>query len=237
MKEAKKQLLHIGCGVKDSNKLPPVFRKPEWQEIRLDNDASVEPDILEDIFELDKVKKESMDGIFTAHHLQKLPHHRIPAALKEIYRVMKEDGLLVACVPDLQALAAYVAEGTADQALYEEQGRKVTPIDMLYGSETVPVHAGLTAHAFARLLLDAGYCNIVVRRDWIWLWASAHKMDVKNPERKHQAQITTLKMQGPNGQNLPFWYMRKMQINETPDLRTDDIDSPPALWKKIGLKK
>ncbi len=37
--------LHVGCGPKRKDQTTPGFNRPDWQEIRFDIDASVQPDI------------------------------------------------------------------------------------------------------------------------------------------------------------------------------------------------
>jgi hypothetical protein len=39
-------VLHVGCGAYDRNKLPPVFQENRWREIRLDIDPAVSPDFI-----------------------------------------------------------------------------------------------------------------------------------------------------------------------------------------------
>src|SRR4051794_39138949 len=56
-----KTVLHVGCGQYSPEKLHPHFRGPGWQEVRLDIDPGVKPDIVCSITDMSAVPSESVD--------------------------------------------------------------------------------------------------------------------------------------------------------------------------------
>jgi SAM-dependent methyltransferase len=175
-----RQLLHAGCGPKGSE-LPPDLRS--YHEVRLDADAGVNPDILASIVAMPAVPTESFDAVYCSHTLEHLFPHEVALALKEFHRVLKEDGLLLVYVPDLQSVGAMLAQDKADEPIYLSAIGPVTPLDMIYGhrasvaaGQVLMAHkTGFTASVMRRALALAGFPNPEIRRDRIHLMVRAIK--------------------------------------------------------------
>ena len=92
----KKQLLNVGCGPLGR---PHGFAGFEnWQEIRLDIDVSVQPDVLGTMTDMSAVATGSIDAIVSSHNIEHLYPHEVPVALAEFVRVLKDDGMvLITC--------------------------------------------------------------------------------------------------------------------------------------------
>ena len=244
MTNKKKKVLHVGCGPYSPEKLPQIFRGSEWEEVRLDIDEKVKPDIVSSMTDMPMVEQGSMDALFSSHNVEHLYRHQVQTALKEFHRVIADGGNLVVTLPDVQTTCAYVAEGVLDEPLYESPGGPIAPIDVLYGwtksiangNHYMAHKTGFTAKTLARHMLAAGFSNVVVRRVWLDLWATGTKLPEGHPNRKMQAQIINDKMVGPKGQRLPFWYERLLVLQSQADSRTDELDVPPKVWKPLGLK-
>ena len=71
-----KKLLHVGCGPK--HPLPAFLTGDEWQEIRLDIDPNVKPDIIASITHMAAVDNASVDGVYSSHNLEHLFAHEVP---------------------------------------------------------------------------------------------------------------------------------------------------------------
>lgn len=243
MTEPTKKILHVGCGAYNPEKLPEGFRGAEWEEIRLDIDAKVNPDIVSSMTDMPMVETGSMDALFSSHNVEHLYRHQVPGALKEFFRVIKPGGQVMITLPDVQTVSAYIAEGVLDDSLYDSPAGPIAPVDILYGwtasiaqgNHFMAHKTGFTAKTLAQHLLAAGFSNITVRRQWLDLWAVGLKLPENHPQRKMQARIVNTKLQGPAGQRLPAWYERMLVLQSNPEARTDELDTAPRLWKPLQL--
>ena len=66
-----KRFLHVGCGPKYKDSTTPAFASGDWQEVRLDIDKSVYPDIISSVLDLSIIDSESFDAIFPVTTLSK----------------------------------------------------------------------------------------------------------------------------------------------------------------------
>jgi len=111
----------VGCGQYNAYALHPVFQAGNWQEIRLDLNPDVQPDIVASITDLEPVADESMGAVWSSHNIEHLYTHEVPIALREFYRVLKPEGFLLATLPDLQQVAEQVSQGNLEETLYERR--------------------------------------------------------------------------------------------------------------------
>ena len=80
-----KIVLNVGCGYPLRQKLHPHFRGPEWREVRLDLDPSVQPDIVCSITDMRPVETAaSADAVWSSHNLEHLQRHEVPLALGRV---------------------------------------------------------------------------------------------------------------------------------------------------------
>lgn len=239
-----KTVLHVGCGSYDPNKLPEVFRSNDWKEIRLDIDERAKPDIVASMLDMQAVENDSVNAVYSSHNIEHLYLHQVPQAMKEFHRVVKPGGQIVLTLPDAQTVAAYVAQGHLEEPLYDSPSGPISPHDILYGwtpeiargNHFMAHKTGFTATSLARHLLMAGFSNVLVDRQWVNLWAVAHKLPEDHPKRVMKAQIRNKEMQGPKGQRLPSWYERMLVMQADPEAKLDNLSAPTAMWKPLGLK-
>jgi ubiquinone/menaquinone biosynthesis C-methylase UbiE len=158
-----KKLLHVGCGP-----VPPM-QKEGWDEIRLDIDPAVKPDIVGSITSI-PMEDNSVDGVYSAHNLEHLYSHEVPVALKEFFRVLRKGGSVVIAVPDIHAVAVAVASGELDQVLYTSPSGPVTPADVLWGFQPCVASGngfyqhktGFTKGTLEKRLTEAGFKAVTV---------------------------------------------------------------------------
>jgi predicted SAM-dependent methyltransferase len=113
-----KTFLHIGCGPKRKDQTTQGFNTPQWQEVRLDIDASVNPDTTGTMTDMSGVADGSVDAVFSSHNIEHLYPHEVPKALAEFIRVLRPRGFLIVTCPDLQSVCALVAEDKLTEAAY-----------------------------------------------------------------------------------------------------------------------
>lgn len=128
-----KTLLHVGCGPKYKDRTTAGFNTPEWQEIRLDIDPAVKPNVIGSMTDMSAVASASVDAIFSSHNIEHLYPHEVALALAEFRRVLKPNGFAVITCPDLQSVCKLIAEDRLTEAAYHSPAGPIAPLDILYG--------------------------------------------------------------------------------------------------------
>ncbi|WP_019501976.1 tetratricopeptide repeat protein [Pseudanabaena sp. PCC 6802] len=181
--EAKKTVLHVGCGPYSTTGLHLAFQSPEWQEIRFDIDPGVQPDIVGTLTDMTAVGSNAVNAIWSSHNIEHLYPHEVPIALKECYRVLKPGGLALITLPDLQKVAEFIAEGKLETPLYNSPSGGISALDIIYGLGVAIANGnyymahrtGFTAETLRNKLVDAGFIDAIVCREGLNLWAKAYK--------------------------------------------------------------
>jgi SAM-dependent methyltransferase len=163
-------LVNVGCGPRNGSKLPSHF--DDWQQLRVDIDASVEPDIVADLTDLSAIADRSADAVWAAHCVEHLYQHQVKVALAEFRRVLRDDGFVCVIVPDLQTVAHYVAADRLHETLYESPAGPVTPHDIVFGfgaaiagGKTSMAHrCGFTPSMLQRCFSELPFGEVLLRR-------------------------------------------------------------------------
>ncbi len=153
-----KTLLHVGCGRNRKDRTTAGFNTSEWDERRLDIDASVEPDIVGTMTDMSAVASASVDAIFSSHNIEHLYPHEVPTALGEFRRVLRDDGFVVLTCPDLQSVCELIAQDRLTEPAYQSPAGPIAPLDILYGFRPAMARGNLfMAHrcGFTRKVLGA----------------------------------------------------------------------------------
>jgi hypothetical protein len=179
-------LLHVGCGHATLDSIPLTgFHQSNWQEVRLDADESVDPDIVGTMVNMDAVADGYADALFSSHGIEHLYWHDVPMALAEFRRVLKKDGFVVITCPDVQAAAQMIAEDKMFETAYQSAAGPITPFDILYSyrpfvaanPEWMSHHCGFTLSTLIAVLKDAGFATVngMRRPSGFDLWVLASK--------------------------------------------------------------
>lgn len=136
-----RSFLHVGCGRACKPYVAPGLLAEEWNEIRLDIDPAVAPDVVASMLDMALVPTESVDAVYSSHNLEHLYPHEVPVALAEFFRVLKPAGVLVLTCPDLQSICHLVVADKLDEPAYFSPVGPIAPLDVLYGLRS-PIAAG-----------------------------------------------------------------------------------------------
>ncbi len=176
------------------------FNTDDWQEIRLDIDPLVSPDVTGTMTDMSAVATGSVDAIFSSHNIEHLYPHEVPVALAEFHRVLSDDGFAVITCPDLQSVCALVAEDKLLDAAYTSPAGPIAPLDILYGLRGSMARGNLyMAHrcGFTRKVLDGtlqscGFKAIATyargHAPYFDLWALASKKERSEDEMTQLAK-------------------------------------------------
>jgi len=191
------RFLHVGCGQKRKDRTTRGFAGPEWDEVRLDIDPEADPDVVASMTDMVPVADGSMDALYSSHNIEHLYEPEVVPALREFRRVLAPDGFAVITCPDVQAVAAVVAEGKLLEPLYHSPAGPIAPIDTLFGLRSALARgnhymAHRTAFTSATLSLSlrqAGFGKVIVRRrpDHYELWAAATRSDAPDERLRELA--------------------------------------------------
>ena len=128
-----KTLLHVGCASLNISDLKG-FNNDKWAEIRFDIDKNRNPDIIGTIVDLSIVETGSVDAVYSAYNLDHIYPHEVPIALKEFFRVLKNDGIAIIKCPDIQSVCEAIGKDKLLDVFYQSPVGPITPIDILFGN-------------------------------------------------------------------------------------------------------
>ena len=189
----KSKFIHVGCGYKTKSATTRGFNSENWTEIRFDIDPDVNPDVVGSMTEMSTIVDNSVDAIFSSHNIEHLYPHEVPLALNHFNRVLNSRGYVVITCPDLQSVAALVAEDCLTDTAYNSPAGPITPLDILYGHRVAMAkgnlymahRCGFTQKVLTATLLSAGFKKTILRRrpsPYYDLWAIATKFDSEDKE-------------------------------------------------------
>jgi SAM-dependent methyltransferase len=178
----KKRLLNAGSGPAASVRLWEFFSASDYDEVRLDIDASVKPDLVSSFCDMrNQVADGSFDAVWSSHSLEHLHAHEAPIALAEFRRVLRADGFAIITCPNVAAAARLLETEDIEHVVYHSAAGPVRILDILYGHahsiESGRVHmahhTGFTAARLGRLAAHAGFVEArVLEGDDFDLWAA-----------------------------------------------------------------
>ena len=159
-----KTFLHVGSGLLNKSDCLG-FNNDNWKEIRLDIDENVNPDIVGTLTDMNLVETGSVDAVYSCHNIEHIFPHEVPIALREFYRVLKEDGIVVITCPDIQSVGEALTQDKLIETLYESPMGPVTAFDILYGHRKTTLDGnvfmihkgGFTYSTLDKAFLETGF--------------------------------------------------------------------------------
>ncbi len=236
MADNKKIVLHVGCGPVNELTFHNHFKNGEWQEIRLDIDPDVHPEIVASLTDMRVVPSNSVDAVWSSHNVEHLFPHQVPVALREFMRVLKPDGFALITLPDLQAAAELVVADELDGVAYISPAGPIAAHDIIYGlgsetacgNEFMCHRTGFTAKKLYWTLIAAGFAEVLVQRDRFSLWATAYKQHPQ--ELKALAGVDTeIYVPSPDDQITTCYRVWQEQHQPTPEHKAL-CDQRARLW-------
>ena len=153
------KVLHIGCG---GNRLP--WWLEDVEETRLDIDSQHNPDIVASMLDLGDIGE--FDVVYCSHALEHLHWHEVDMALKEFLRVLRDRGLAIIFVPDVEGVQAN------EEVLFDAPCGPITGLDLIYGHRELIKEnphmqhkTGFMMHTLDKKLQEAGFTNVNVKRE------------------------------------------------------------------------
>lgn len=192
-----KVFVNVGSGVTGEGRLPPMFEG--WRQLRVDIDPETHPDVVADLTDLSRIEDACADAVWASHCVEHLYRHEVGAALGEIRRILRPDGLACILTPDLQTVASVIAEDRLHEVLYQSPAGPITPHDVVFGfghdvarGRIHMAHrCGFTPAVMVQSLSEAGFDTFVIRRRPYELFAVARRTPWTSDEER-MAQLAAL---------------------------------------------
>ena len=194
-------LVNAGCGPL-GGWLPAMFQS--WQQLRVDIDPAVSPDVVASITDMSPIATGTADAFWSAHCVEHLYEHSIAEALSEFYRILAEGGFGCIIVPDLQAIARYIAEDKAHEVIYTSPAGPITAHDMVFGlgsalarGRAAMAHrCGFTPSLMIQRLQALPFGEIILRRrtNALELAAVVRKSQVPSTPEQRAALLAALEL-------------------------------------------
>ena len=148
--------LHLGCGKKKIH---------GW--INIDGNKEVEPDLVEDIFELPSFKPFTCSLIYFSHGPEHCPKNKTIEIFKLWHSLLYHGGILRVSVPDMAKVCEdYVENRDLDilsNFIHGSQRESYGGLDIHYTS--------FDQKTLTKCLLDAGFSNV---KEWDWRTTEPH---------------------------------------------------------------
>ena len=127
-----KRVLNVGSG--GNTNIPVDFK--DWEQVTLDINPEVEPDIVLDARDMHTLDPAQYDAVFSSHALEHFYKHEVESIVRGMMHVLKPDGTVYAIVPNVPRLLDLMRERQydLDDVFYRVDGRMpVSFHDVLYG--------------------------------------------------------------------------------------------------------
>jgi predicted SAM-dependent methyltransferase len=166
--------LNAGCGPTAAKRIAPLLASQAWEELRLDVDTDVNPDVVGSVTELTSIfPPSSFDAIWCSHVMEHLYAHEVYPTLLQFRQILKPGGFALVLCPDLESVAEHLLKHGLASVAYVSSAGPIRPLDMIYGhsgaiqeGRTYMAHrTGFTTERLGNLMLEAGFPVVNVRSE------------------------------------------------------------------------
>lgn len=195
-----KIVINAGCGPLGSGRLPAIFH--DWQQLRVDLDPAVDPDVIADITDMAAIPSGYADAVWSSHCVEHLYAHQVGQAFAEIFRVLGDQGFACIIVPDLQAIGTYLSSDRLHEVIYDSPAGPVTAHDTLFGFEPAIMrsrtrmahHCGFTPTLFLQRLSEVLFAEVVLRRLSTFELAAVVRKQASFDAAERESLLTALEL-------------------------------------------
>ena len=179
------RVLNVGGG----SRIIPV-KYEGWEQVLLDIDPTVEPDICCDARELfgKEEQKDRFDTVYCSHCLEHFYYHDVATVLKGFLYALNDDGYVDITVPNINGMFADMKSRNLDiHDIWYRTGENlpITFHDVLYGWNTAMKdgnlyyahRCGFTPTSMSNALTIAGFGSVWVSDQNANIHAIAHKKE------------------------------------------------------------
>jgi hypothetical protein len=237
----KKIVASLGWSSAYVGRLHGYFNPQNWHEVRIDAETDTQADLLQHPHNLPMIADSSVDGVYIGHVLHRYSFHEAKLILQEAVRIMKDGGVLIASVPDLQLASIYAANDEMEAAIYTSPAGGITALDMTFGFQKFVAtgdaarqhRSGYSLASFGNFLRDAGLSNLNITRQAYDLQGVGLKLPYGHPERVERIMLQTEPANRPNAPAIPAPAAAQTTAVRYADL----LEGEPQRWKPLNLKK
>lgn len=180
-----RKVLNVG-GNSKTIAIPEIY--DGWQQVWLDIDPAVQPDVLCDAREMHTLPAATYDAIYCSHNLEHYYQHDVKKVLAGFRHVLKDDGFIHIRVPDIGAVMKAFVENDMDinDVLYVSPAGPITIQDVVYGwgreiersgNDFFAHKTGFTETSLLATLMEAEFYQIYSGADEFEVNAIAFKDD------------------------------------------------------------
>lgn len=248
--EGKSTVLHIGIFAATAQTLHKSFHTDAWHVVRLDTRTDMNPDFIGSMTDMSMFPDQSVHAIWCPQVMQKLFDHDIKKALREAYRVLKDEGTFYMTVPDGQIAGAYLAHNRLHEALYSSPAGDITSLDLLFGfqagikagNHSLIHHCIFTTESLIAYMRESGFTNIQIKRERFELQVVARRF-ADNDERRVERTTITQSNKLFEGENVPIvppipaQHVTPTGYRSSPNMMVDELDQPPKEWQPLNLPR
>ncbi len=152
--------------------MPPHYAT--YEQVWLDVDESLAPDLLLDARRLTELEPEGFDGVYCAHNLEHYYPHDVPVVLAGFLHCLAPTGIAEIIVPDIGAVVEHMVAHRMDleDVLYPSEVGPITIRDVIYGygreietsgRDFYAHKTGFTARSLEQALEAAGFSHRTIR--------------------------------------------------------------------------